>query len=52
MPAANQDPLANENAKDTFTLPGHGKLVLVNRKARIGRNRLLARRSRSRPSAW
>ena len=30
--------LACENAKDTFTLPGLGKLVLVDRKARIGRN--------------
>ena len=30
--------LAYKNAKDTFTLPGIGKLVLVNRKARVGRN--------------
>ena len=30
--------LAYENAKDTFTLPGLGKLVLVDRKARVGRN--------------
>ena len=30
--------LAYKNAKDTFTLPGLGKLVLVDRKARIGRN--------------
>ncbi len=30
--------LAHKNAKNTFTLPGIGKLVLVNRKARIGRN--------------
>ena len=30
--------LAYKNAKNTFTLPGVGKLVLVNRKARIGRN--------------
>lgn len=30
--------LACKNAKNTFTLPGLGKLVLVNRKARIGRN--------------
>ena len=30
--------LAYKNAKSTFTLPGLGKLVLVNRKARIGRN--------------
>jgi DNA-binding protein HU-beta len=30
--------LAYKNAKNTFTLPGLGKLVLVNRKARIGRN--------------
>jgi DNA-binding protein HU-beta len=30
--------LAYKNAKHTFTLPGLGKLVLVNRKARVGRN--------------
>jgi DNA-binding protein HU-beta len=30
--------LAYKHAKNTFTLPGVGKLVLVNRKARIGRN--------------
>ncbi len=30
--------LAYQNAKNTFTLPGIGKLVLVNRKARVGRN--------------
>ena len=30
--------LAYEHAKDTFTLPGIGKLVLKNRAARIGRN--------------
>jgi len=30
--------LAYKNAKNTFTLPGLGKMVLVNRKARIGRN--------------
>ncbi len=30
--------LACEQAKNSFTLPGLGKLVLVNRKARIGRN--------------
>ncbi|HLE25731.1 MAG TPA: HU family DNA-binding protein [Thermodesulfobacteriota bacterium] len=30
--------LAHREAKNTFTLPGIGKLVLVNRKARIGRN--------------
>jgi DNA-binding protein HU-beta len=30
--------LAYQNAKDTFTLPGLGKLVLVDRKARVGRN--------------
>lgn len=30
--------MAYRNAKNTFTLPGIGKLVLVNRKARIGRN--------------
>lgn len=30
--------LAYKEAKNTFTLPGIGKLVLVNRKARKGRN--------------
>jgi DNA-binding protein HU-beta len=30
--------LAYKNAKNSFTLPGLGKLVLVDRKARIGRN--------------
>jgi len=30
--------LAYRNAKNTFTLPGLGKLVLVNRAARMGRN--------------
>ena len=30
--------LAYKNAKNTFTLPGLGKLVLVNRKACTGRN--------------
>ena len=30
--------LAYKNAKNTFTLPGLGKLVLVNRKARMGCN--------------
>jgi DNA-binding protein HU-beta len=30
--------LAYKNAKNSFTVPGLGKLVLVNRKARIGRN--------------
>lgn len=30
--------LAYKNAKNSFTLPGLGKLVLVNRKAREGRN--------------
>jgi len=30
--------LAYKHAKNTFVLPGIGKLVLVNRKARIGRN--------------
>jgi DNA-binding protein HU-beta len=30
--------LAYKNARNTFTLPGIGKLVLVNRKARLGRN--------------
>ena len=30
--------LAYKNAKNSFTLPGLGKIVLVNRKARTGRN--------------
>jgi len=30
--------LAYKNAKDSFTIPGLGKLVLVDRKARLGRN--------------
>lgn len=30
--------LSYKEAKNTFTLPGIGKLVLVNRKARMGRN--------------
>jgi len=30
--------LAYKEAKNAFTLPGIGKLVLVNRKARTGRN--------------
>jgi DNA-binding protein HU-beta len=30
--------MAYKNAKNGFTLPGLGKLVLVNRKARMGRN--------------
>lgn len=30
--------MAYKNAKNSFTLPGLGKLVLVNRKARTGRN--------------
>lgn len=30
--------MAYKNAKNAFTVPGLGKLVLVNRKARIGRN--------------
>ena len=30
--------LAYKNAKDSFTIPGLGKIVLVNRKARMGRN--------------
>jgi DNA-binding protein HU-beta len=30
--------LAYKEAKNTFTLPGIGKLVLVNRKERMGRN--------------
>ena len=30
--------MAYREAKNSFTIPGVGKLVLVNRKARIGRN--------------
>lgn len=30
--------LAYKEARNSFTLPGLGKLVLVNRKARMGRN--------------
>jgi DNA-binding protein HU-beta len=30
--------LAYKHAKDSFTIPGLGKLLLVNRAARIGRN--------------
>ena len=30
--------MAYKNAKGGFTIPGLGKLVLMNRKARIGRN--------------
>jgi DNA-binding protein HU-beta len=30
--------LAYQHAKDTFTLPGIGKLVVANRKARMGHN--------------
>jgi DNA-binding protein HU-beta len=30
--------LAYKEAKNTFTIPGIGKLVLANRKARMGRN--------------
>lgn len=30
--------LSYREAKNSFTIPGIGKLVLVNRKARIGRN--------------
>ena len=30
--------LAYKHAKDTFSLPGIGKLMVVNRKARTGRN--------------
>ena len=30
--------VAYKEAKNTFTIPGLGKLVLVNRKARMGRN--------------
>ncbi len=30
--------MSYEHAKDSFTIPGLGKLVLVNRAARMGRN--------------
>ena len=30
--------LAHKEAKNSFTIPGIGKLVVVNRKARMGRN--------------
>jgi DNA-binding protein HU-beta len=30
--------LAHREAKNSFTIPGLGKIVLVNRKARMGRN--------------
>jgi DNA-binding protein HU-beta len=30
--------LAYKNARNSFTIPGLGKVVLVNRKARMGRN--------------
>ena len=30
--------LAAREAKNSFTIPGVGKLVIVNRKARVGRN--------------
>lgn len=30
--------LAYKEAKNSFTIPGIGKLVLMNRKARVGRN--------------
>ena len=33
-----QADLAYKQAKNSFTIPGIGKLVLVNRKARMGRN--------------
>ena len=33
-----QAELAYKQARNSFTIPGIGKLVLVNRKARIGRN--------------
>jgi DNA-binding protein HU-beta len=34
----NLSKLAYKHAKNGFTIPGIGKLVLVNRKARMGRN--------------
>ena len=44
--------LAYKEAKNSFTIPGVGKLVLVNRKARLGRNPPRAKRSRFPRSAW
>jgi DNA-binding protein HU-beta len=44
--------LAYKNAKNSFTIPGLGKLVLVNRKARMGRNPATGETIRSPPSAW
>ncbi|MCR4286485.1 MAG: HU family DNA-binding protein [Deltaproteobacteria bacterium] len=35
---ANLAGLAYKEAKNSFTIPGIGKLVLMNRKARVGRN--------------
>ena len=43
--------LAYKNAKNTFTLPGLGKLVLVNRKARMGRNPQTGKAIKI-PAAW
>jgi len=40
--------LAYKQAKNSFTLPGLGKLVLVNRKARTGRNSLRVATERNR----
>ena len=44
--------LAYKNAKNSFTIPGLGKLVLVNRKARMGRNPEPEPPSRSLPRKW
>jgi DNA-binding protein HU-beta len=44
--------LAYKNAKNSFTLPGLGKLVLVNRKARQGRNPATGEVIQIPPSAW
>jgi Bacterial nucleoid DNA-binding protein len=41
--------LAIKEAKNVFVLPHFGRLVLANRKARMGRNPQTASRSRSRP---
>jgi len=38
--------LAYREAKNSFTIPGIGKLVLVDRKARIGRNPATASKSK------
>ena len=43
--------LAYKEAKNTFVLPGIGKLVLANRKARMGRNPQTGKSIKI-PAAW